>query len=262
MPALQDALALTPDGDDRFRGYADPHYEARVGMFGGWTAALMLNAVAGHADRAGVPCAMTVNYIEPVPASADVVVEVRRLGGTRSVHHWRAELTVPADGRLRAHASLVVAQRRETDEFTQPAMPSAPDPAGLAEFHPPGFVGECIELRLIEGWPAFGRMDTYSTNWVKETSGRAIDYLQLAFLADAYAPRCLFWAEDFRPVSTTTLSVYFTSTDEEIEAVGDDYILTEAIGTRGVAATSGQQARLWSRHGVLLATTEQLAWYR
>jgi acyl-CoA thioesterase len=44
--------------------------------------------------------------------------------------------------------------------------------------------------------------------------------------------------------------------------VGDDYVLNEATGTRGEHSTSGQQARLWSRDGALLATTEQLCWYR
>ena len=42
----------------------------------------------------------------------------------------------------------------------------------------------------------------------------------------------------------------------------DDYVLNEAIGTRGAESTSGQQARLWSRSGALLVTTEQLAWFR
>lgn len=32
--------------------------------------------------------------------------------------------------------------------------------------------------------------------------------------------------------------------------------------TRGERSTSGQRARLWSRPGALLATTEQLCWYR
>ena len=56
--------------------------------------------------------------------------------------------------------------------------------------------------------------------------------------------------------------MYFHGTAEEIDAVGDDYLLNEATGTRGEQSTSGQQARLWSRGGALLATTEQLCWYR
>ena len=62
--------------------------------------------------------------------------------------------------------------------------------------------------------------------------------------------------------ATLTLSVYFLGTTDEIIAVGNDYVLTEATDTRGEQSTSGQQARLWSRAGALLATTEQLCWYR
>ena len=59
-----------------------------------------------------------------------------------------------------------------------------------------------------------------------------------------------------------TMAVHFHGTEEEIAAVGDDYVLTEAIGTRGDRSTSGQQARIWSRAGALLVTTEQLCWFR
>ena len=73
------------------------------------------------------------------------------------------------------------------------------------------------------------------------------------------AARSFFWGVGFRPSATLTLSVYFHGTAEEIDAVGDDYLLNEATGTRpGEQSTSGQQARLWSRGGALLATTEQL----
>jgi acyl-CoA thioesterase len=98
--------------------------------------------------------------------------------------------------------------------------------------------------------------------WIREITGRRIDYLQLAYLADAYAPRSFFWSDGPGMSATMSLSVYFVGARAEIDAVGDDYVLTDATGTRGADSTSGQQARLWSRQGALLATTEQLCWYR
>ena len=98
--------------------------------------------------------------------------------------------------------------------------------------------------------------------WVREMTGRQIDHLQLTFLSDAYAPRSFFWSNGPRLSATLTLSIQFHATDDEIAAIGDDYVLNEASGTRGAASTSGQQARLWSRQGALLVTTEQLHWYR
>jgi hypothetical protein len=47
-----------------------------------------------------------------------------------------------------------------------------------------------------------------------------------------------------RPSATITVSVYFHATGDELAAVGTDYVLNEATGTRGEQSTSGQQARL------------------
>jgi len=49
---------------------------------------------------------------------------------------------------------------------------------------------------------------------------------------------------------------------EELAAVGDDDILSEAFATRGAQSTSEEHLRLWSRAGALLATSIQLDWYR
>jgi acyl-CoA thioesterase len=93
-------------------------------------------------------------------------------------------------------------------------------------------------------------------------TGRPVDHIEVAFLSDQLPPRSFYWSDGPRPSATLTMSVYFLATDEEIAAIGDDYILIEAIGTRGARSTSGLQARLWSRRGELLATAEQLAWFR
>jgi len=45
MGMLAESLALTPIGGAAFAAVALPDYEANSGMFGGWTAALLLNAV-------------------------------------------------------------------------------------------------------------------------------------------------------------------------------------------------------------------------
>ena len=140
-------------------------------------------------------------------------------------------------------------------------MPDAPDPETLEQIHvAAGPQGQQAMIRQVSGEFASG--DTRGVLWVRDGSGRPLDHLQLAYFADQYAPRSFFWGPGMRPSATITMSVYFHATDEEIAAVGDDYILNEATGTRGERSTSGQQARLWSRQGALLATTEQLCWYR
>jgi acyl-CoA thioesterase len=123
-------------------------------------------------------------------------------------------------------------------------------------------VGSLIDVRPVRGFPPFGRVDTTSLDWVRETSGRPVDRVQLALLADACAPRPFFWSEGPRPSATLAMTVYFHATDHELTAVGDDYVLNEVTGARGNASIADQSLRMWSRQGVLLASSHQLCSYR
>jgi acyl-CoA thioesterase len=261
MSDLEDALTLQV-GNECWTAFADPRYESINAMFGGWTTAVALRATVQSADNGALPSAITVNFVDRVEPGSEVRVRTRCLGRGRSVEHWLTELSPADDDRTLAAATVVLSNRRETDGHTQPSMPDAPDPETLDVFHPPGPQGERSMIRPITGSPPHGRADTTSTAWVREMTGRPVDHLQLAFLADQFAPRPFFWSDGPRPAATLCLSVYFHATVDEVAAVGDDYIFSEATGSRGENSTSGQHARLWSRTGALLATSEQLHWYR
>ena len=231
-------------------------------MFGGWTAAILLKAIQQTGSPDATPSAITVNFFEPIPAGTKLAVQPRRLSTGRVIEHWQATIAAARDESALAQAIVILSRRRPTIGHTEPKMPDAPDPSTLPSRNPPNNVGQRTELRPVHGLPPFGRMDTSSLHWTRETSGRTVDHVQLTFLADSYAPRSFYWSDGPGPSATITLSAYFHATRDEVSGIGDDYVLTEAIGTRGVESTSGQQARLWSRSGILLVTTEQLAWYR
>ena len=57
-------------------------------------------------------------------------------------------------------------------------------------------------------------------------------------------------------------AAYLHATAEEIAALGDDFILIECEGRVGGGGASDERSSYWSRDGRLLATSEQLAWYR
>jgi acyl-CoA thioesterase len=258
---LESALALSRSGDGTWIAHADPNYESMNGMFGGWTAAVALRAICDGVDGEAVPSALTVNFVGKVEPGSDLLIKTRGVGGGRSVSYWQSELT--ADDVTLAVASVVLTERRETDGHLEITMPDAPDPATLDVTYPaPGPWGERAPVRPIFGLPPHNRASTYSTAWVREASGRSVDHLQLALLADHRAPRSFFWSDGPRPSSTLTLSVYFHATESELDAVGDDEILSEAFGVRGAHSTSEEHLRLWSRRGALLATSVQMGWYR
>lgn len=263
MGSLDEALVLEAIGPNRWQAYAHPDHESITGMFGGWTSAVSLAAVQASTGGALQPSALTINYLAVVPPGISPIVEVEHLGGSRSIDHWRAELREPQSGALHAAGSVVLTARRPTEAHDQWRVPDAPDPETLEEFHAPGTQGQQTELRIVSGGAdSYGRGDARSSAWVRMTTERPVDQLQLAYLADQFAPRSFYWGVGPRPSATITMSVYFHATEDELAEAGSGYILNEATGTRGAHATSGQQARLWSRTGALLATTEQLAWFR
>ena len=264
---LDRALELERIDDGLWRAHASLNYEAANGMYGGWTGALTLRAILETASSEATPAAFTINFVKMIAPGSQLHIATRRVGGGRSVSYWHFEVMSGDDQETLAIGSAVLTVRRETDGHVDVPMPAAPDPGSLdsrvvGEGGPPASFGERTEMMPISGFPIFGRADTRSTAWVRETSGRAVDHLLLAYLADARPPRSFFWSEGPRPSTTLTLSVYFHATEPELAAVGDDYLLSEAFGTRGANGTSEEHLRLWSREGALLATSQQLAWYR
>lgn len=261
MISFDELVALKPTGRNSWSARAHPACEANTGMFGGWTAAAMLKAALSCEDAEGTPAAFTANFVSRVEPGADIVIRAQKLGGGRSLKSWRAEIMNDA-GEFSATASIVTANRRDSDRFLEDAVPAAPAPAAIPLAHPPGNFGTTIDMRPVSGFPPFKCADTRSLAWVRVVSSGALDWTRLVYLADATPPRVFYISDGPRPSSTITMSVYFYATEAELAAVGEDHILSEVAGVRAEGSISGLTMRLWSRHGALLATSEQLCWFR
>ena len=193
MSDLEESISLHPgDGPGEWRATADPRYESTNAMFGGWTSAVLLRAMMSSEATEAKPSAITVNYIVKVDIGSDVAIRTCRIGGGRSVMHWRAELA--AGDTVCAHATAVLTVRRDTDNHTDWSMPDVGEPDSYrTSTRPEPRANGCLH-RAVSGYPSFGRDDTTSRAWVRDLTGRPVDHLQLAFLADSYAPRSYFWA--------------------------------------------------------------------
>lgn len=261
MKSLADSLIISHAAPNRWSAIADPAFEAGNGMFGGWTAALMLKAVLGEAEAEGSASAITVNFVNRVAPGSVIELRTRKLGGGRSVSHWSCELFGEND-QLLALATIVLANRRESLSWCEEEMPQIPAPETLEPSRPPDRFGDMIEMRTAVGEDYFDQASSRSVHWEKEMSGRPIDALQLVFLGDLGVPRIFFISQGPRPSSTITLSLYIHATPDELALCGDDYIMGDMVGTRVEHSSFGMKKNMWGRNGKLLATTEQLCWFR
>lgn len=260
--SLDASLALAATGEGQWRAHGDPNYEAGTGMFGGWTAALLLKAVLSDARAQGEPVTLNVNYVSRVDPKGALNVSARPIGGSRSVQTWQVELRNDGDDSVATRATVIMAQRRESPGFTEHSAPAAPEPETLPVFHPPAPFGQRTDVRTLSGYPPFNLPDTRAMHWAREISGAPLDHVRLAYLADVYPPRILPIGSTWRPSSTLTLAVYFYATRDEMAACADGYVLSEVTGTRAVASTCGSWLNMWSRSGALLATSEQMCWFK
>jgi acyl-CoA thioesterase len=262
VTSLDATLALRIAGEGLFHGHSHASREANTGMFGGWTAALLLKAVLEDTRAEGFASAICVNYISRVVPGRELTLRTRPLGGSRSLTHWRSELFLEGSEDLAATATVILTQRRESDHFTEGAIPDVPAPETLPMMHPPPRFGETIDMRIASGSECFNQPTTRTVVWQREMTGRLMDAVQIAYLSDIGWPRVFAISSAPRPSSTVTLSVYIHATAQQLAACGDDYVLCDMIGTRILHSTVGSKANLWSRGGDLLATTEQMCWFR
>ena len=59
---LERSFALEPISEGHYQITTDPNYESGNGMYGGWTAALLLKAAIEDGRGSGFVSAITVNY--------------------------------------------------------------------------------------------------------------------------------------------------------------------------------------------------------
>lgn len=259
-------IPLRALGPGRWEADPDPRYWNMMGPWGGWTAGLLLEAVLAEGEAKGAPVSMTLHFMAGYK-EAPVQIETRLLKGGRSLAFWRSEIS--QDGVTVAHAVVTLANRPTTDTFRDKAMPKVPPPEQVepAVRAPTGmgprFFNMC-DTRGIKNYPFLTTEpgDTQSISWVRDVELRPLNYVMVAMLADLYPPRIMLRRAERAPATTVSMTVYFHGTEDEVAEVGTDYILAEAEGRHFHAGTFDHHAALWRQDGVLLATSEQLCWFK
>src|SRR5580704_10788033 len=178
---------------------------------------------------------------------------------------WEVELLAAGSDQVSVHAIVTLARRPTTPAFAFAAMPDAPDPERLPSPDMPGearhYGAAAFERRTLEGFPPKVGTSSLSLAWVRPRSGR-LDKALLGMITDNSAPRAMYALGPTIRTTTLTLTAYLHATAQELAEIGDDYILVECEGRVGGGGASDERSSYWSRSGKLLATSEQLAWYR
>ncbi len=256
----------TIDGNVR-RGRTHPEWANMVGPFGGITAAVMLRAIETQPDRIGEPLALTVNFTAPI-ADGDFDISLRAARTNRTTQHWIAELS--QDGAVATTATAVFGVRRDTWASTEAHPPTAPPPEQLIPGSPgpSDFIvwGGLYDARYVAGaFPdehAQPNGLSTSTLWMRDNAQRPVDYPALAALCDMFYPRVFLRRGGFVPSGTISLTTYFHADQQQLDALGSDFVLGTARANQFSGGYFDQTAQLWTRDRALLATSHQIVYFK
>lgn len=259
-------MPLTAIAPGHWRTLAGPEWRnPGGGLWGGYAIGLAVKVVAAEPEAVGEALSLTLTYATALPAG-ELDVRTRRLRQGGSIGVWEVELYPAGTDQVGVHAIVTMARRPPTPAFSFATMPDAPDPDSLPSPVMTGmtqhFGASALERRMLDGgFPPKATGDSRTLAWVRSRRG-PMDKALLGMITDNSAPRAMYALGPNVSTTTLSLTVYLHGTAEEIAAVGHDFILVECEGRVGAGGASDERSSYWRRDGKLLATSEQLCWYR
>lgn len=263
------AMRLAPAGEGVWAGVTSDRYWNFAGPFGGYLAALTLNAVMKDERRLGPPVAQTVNFCGALAKGPFRIATTLERGG-KATQHWTVRLT--QGDAVVTTASIVCASRRETFAHAVTERPAVPAPESLTRFVASerfAWIG-AYDFRFVEGGPVLdgqprqgdGLGPSRTVLWMRDAPERPLDHLALASLADCFILRLLQMRGKLVPMSTVSMTTYFHATQTELAAQGTAPLLGVADAKRFAGNFHDQVMDLWGQDGRLIATGMQTVWYK
>ena len=261
MTRFDTDTAVRPDGDGAFTADMNRGWWIVRGPNGGYVAAVVLRAMtAAVGDEARAPRSLTLHFTAP-PAEGAVRIETRVERSGRSVSAVSARL-VQGD-RLLALALAAFGRPRAALAFADLAMPEVPPPEACLELERRIEIHDRYEMRwALGGLPFTGGDQALCGGWIRLREPRPVDPPLLAAYSDAMPPAIFSRVADDAidgGVPTIDLTVHFRAATPLPVARADDYTLLAFHSHEARDGFVDETGEIWSREGVLLAQSRQLA---
>lgn len=259
---FDDDTALVPAGPGAFAGNIAPTWSVGRGPNGGYLAAIILRALTlATDDPARVPRSLTVHYLAP-PAEGPIRIEttIERAGGAMTMVSARAV----QDGRTVALAMSAFSAPRAGIDLAGPTMPDAPPPEALAPPERPEALLLSFAARYDYRWaigdpPFSGSLQSRTGGWMRLAESRVADALLIAAFTDGWIPSVYPRLRAPAATPTVDLTIHFRTRLPLPSAAPDDFyfvVFQSRLAAEGFFEEDGE---IWSREGVLLAHSRQLA---
>lgn len=243
-----------------YRARTSERYRNAIGPFGGWTAALLLQAVLRMPQARGAPLALDAVFMGPID-DGELEVRVVLMRQNRTVGFWRSEIW--QRGRICAHAQVTLSVARAGQTLQDAHFPQVPDPDSVPVYVNPrlpvAWIGQYL-FKPVSGL-LFSQVESMDSRvWLRDAEPRALDAVSLTAICDTPFPSPWIRLAEQVPVSTVSFSVYYRAAQADYAAAGSDFCL---LDSRAAVMENGyvdQFTSVWGASGRLLAQTQQMLW--
>ncbi len=258
LPPLLD-LDLRRLDADTVRVATDSSFWNYDSAFGGWVAAVIIEVLHRDPEFRGEVISEQMQFMGPVKAD-EIDVTVKLLARRTSVDFWRAEVHDLVGATL-ITADLSCGMRRPTGISFEQRGPeytrSSGTPMELTDMHPKWTAH--FEQIMIEGEPFTVAERPRSVVAVRPEREVMFSPAVLAMICDSPMPRTFFASTTFSFPSTLSLSTHTYASDEQIAAVGHEFVILETDSAVIRDNTLNQEVHLYREDGLLLACSYQTA---
>lgn len=254
-PGLDADTALESLGEGRWRGEISERWWIERGPYGGYVSALLTRAlIAVVDDPARAPRSLTVHFLAaPAPGPVEVAATVERSGRSQTSVSLRMEQDGAPMALALASAAVWRDGEPEWQELTRPDVSAPEDCAPLGGPPLPPFT-ENFDIRWAGGVPGVAR----NVTWVRPRPAMPLDHLAVTALSDTMIPAAFSRLGRLAIVPTLDLTIHFRA---PLPAAGE-WVLAAYRSGRSAGGAWEEDGELWSRDGVLLAQSRQLALMR
>lgn len=231
----------------RFRAPIDPSWTQGRTAYGGFTAALSLEAALRAFPGLAPLRSAQFAFIGPLAGYIDLEASVLRAGKAVTFVNVDAH----SEKGLAARSVFCFGAARESmfDRSFAPAPPMTP-PEDCEPYIPEGMgppFAEHFETRLIRGArPATGAAEHDHYLWVRHRDREARSLAALLALADMPPPAMMPMFPAFAPISTAAWSLNMLSGNPQTD---DGWWLLQSRAENAVAGYSSQDMIVWNRRG-------------
>lgn len=251
---LNDVLAQATENNDQITYPAPENWRQGRTAYGGFTAALLLDATRrAHPDLPPLR-SMLVDFTAPVTDAPSITTEVLRAGRNVTTINARAMV----GGGVAAQATLAFGAAQNSELRVDCPAPEAPAPEDTEPFFPPNMTRAPVrffdnfEVRLIAGARPFsGATRGYARVWARHRDPAARGgIVPLVCMADLLPPAAFPMLKTIGPNSSIT---WICNILTETTQSGDGWFMIETDLTAARDGYSTQVMRMWNRDGELVA---------